>query len=77
VLAWLPFLLIPSDSAGADWLADVIVLGERVSGRFAVLRPYAPSVLRWVDRRVINGLRHHPLPTAPPIPFPCAAGLHD
>ncbi len=63
-LLWRALRVPIGEAAGADWLADVIVLGERVSGRFAVLRPYAPSVLRWIDRRVINGLRRHPLLTA-------------
>jgi hypothetical protein len=60
-LLWRAFRVPIGEAAGADWLADVMVLGEQVSSRFGVLRPHAPSVLRWTDRRVINGLRRHPL----------------
>jgi hypothetical protein len=63
-LLWRAFRVPIGQAAGADWLADVITLGERVSNRFDVLRPHAPSVLRWVHHRIINGLRRHPLLTA-------------
>lgn len=63
-LLWRAFRVPIGEAAGADWLADVIVLGERVSSRFDVLRPHAPAVLRWIDHRIINGLRRHPLLTA-------------
>jgi hypothetical protein len=63
-LLWRAFRVPIGEAAGADWLADVITLGELVSNRFDVLRPHAPAILRWVDHRVINGLRRHPLLTA-------------
>lgn len=63
-LLWRAFRVPIGEAAGADWLADVITLGERVSDRFDVLRPHAPAVLRWVDHQAINGLRRHPLLTA-------------
>jgi hypothetical protein len=51
-------------AAGPDWLADVITLGERVSSRLGALRPHALAAVRWLDRRVIAGLRRYPLSAA-------------
>ena len=62
-LLWRAFRVPIGEAAGADWPTDVIALGERVSSRFDVLRPHAPAVLRWIDHRIINGLRRHPLIT--------------
>jgi hypothetical protein len=63
-LLWRAFRVPIGEAGGADWLADVIVLGERVSSRFGVLRVHAPVVLRWIDHRIVNGLRRHRLLTA-------------
>ena len=63
-LLWRAFKAPIRVAAGPDWLADVIMLGERITSRFGALRPRALAILRWIDRRVINGLRRYPLPAA-------------
>ncbi len=60
-LLWQAFKTPIRAAAGPDWLADVITLGERVSGRLGALRPAALAILGWSDRRVIGGLRRYPL----------------
>ncbi len=47
-----------------DWLADAVMLGERVSGRLGPLRPRALAIVGWTDRHVITALRRYPLPAA-------------
>jgi hypothetical protein len=61
---WRAYRAPVRESAGPDWLADVITVSERICGQLGALHPYAIAVLRWIDRRVINGLRRHPLPAA-------------
>ena len=63
-LLWRGFKAPIRATAGPDWLADVITLGERISSRLGALRPHALAILRWIDRRIINGLRRYPLPAA-------------
>lgn len=47
-----------------DWLADVIAVGERASGRLGSRRPRALAVLDWTDANVITGIRRRPLSAA-------------
>jgi hypothetical protein len=63
-LLWRAFKAPVREAVGPDWLADVIALGERVSRRLGILRPHALAILSWIDRRIINGLRRHPVPAA-------------
>jgi hypothetical protein len=63
-LLWQAFKAPIRAAAGPDWLADLIMLGERMTSRLGALRPRALAILRWIDRRIFNGLRRYPLPAA-------------
>lgn len=67
---------VPLRSAPSpDWLADVMTLGERASGRLGHHRPRALAVLDWTDRRVIGGLRRYPLAAAAILAAACGVAV--